>query len=185
MPDYFGYLDSTMMVGNSPDADYPTYGVIVDEEYYSDLLEEYKSIHFFGTNNSTCSSPNSNTIEYIDESEVYTYVYNPETLLVVNSSCRYIEDDIPWCTQEYNYNMESKDSFYTEYAKEYVDRISGGQTVTLTINSLDGTEKSYSFPKGFSALLYSNNEYVNADTGELYDEEVINDDTVFIETATQ
>lgn len=26
---------------------------------------------------------------------------------------------------------------------------------------------------------------VNADTGELYDEEVINDDTVFIETATQ
>lgn len=180
-PTNFGYLDPTMMIGNSPDSDSPTYGVIVDSDYYSNIYESYKLIHFFGSKDSVGTISSDNVLEFNDGSESYVYNYDKDTLLVNKSTYTFAEDTSPWCIEEYTYNKDNKDAEYTNAAKQYIDNISGGEYVTITINRLDGSTKQYDFPKGFHALFYSNYDYKYDGTEDIYYEQVIDNDVTFIE----
>ena len=121
-----------------------------------------------------------NTLVLEKDNDVYSYTCNPATLLVMNSSYRFADQEELYMTNEYTYNQVDNDKEHTSWVDGYVKAVSGGQTVHVKVNGVDGKVYESDFPKGFVARIYTPGAdlYKHIDSDEYYNEygEVLTED---------
>lgn len=180
--EFFNYMDWEKSVSNTPDGEH-LYSVIVDKVKYDIYNSELRELHYLYTDGYDVEFPKDGEIKLSNEDEICLYEYDPKTLLICKSEYSFANDDSVKFVNTYKYIEENRDQEYIDKVEKFVNEISNGEKVKLTIKRLDGSVQEFDFPKGFIPSIYGGEEYEYEDDSidaEYYETPIMND-TVLVE----
>ena len=175
-PDYFSLRSEDLVASGDPEG--KGFGCIVDGDSFESVLNSYQRIDWIDYDNSEVTLNDDNTITITGAYEDYIITYDPESLLFLNSLIKN-KDGSDWLNREYVYSDTDRDEAIFGEVKGFIDEESGGETVKLTIKASDG-DKTFDIPLGFSATIYSEDEYMIEGTDEGYYSQPLEGDTTLV-----
>lgn len=174
--DYFSLVCEELVASDDPEGS--GYGCIVDNSSFSHVLQSYLTIDWIDYENSQVTINDDSTIIVTGEYEDYVITYDSESFLFLSKLIKN-KDGSDWIAVEYEYASEDRDESIINEVKNFIEEKSGNDTVELVVMTEDG-EKKFDLPKGFSAVLYSDDEYMIKGTDEGYFFQPLTEDTVLV-----
>ena len=174
----FCYCTKDRMVGSNPDSEGPYYSLVCDESEFTPVFDSYMNIHYFNTDGYEATIVEPGVLQLTSENDEYTYNYDTTNYLIQSYTFKFASDDNLWLSAEYTYSDEDRDQELSDKIDEYVEQVSGGKTVKVTINDLDDKTYEFDMPSGMIAAIYAKGEHFTMENGEYFYEQALTEDTV-------